>query len=165
MLSAAVVFVHSVLKEWSNSTKKGVWLVSQRIERLNWSSKSWRNKNRKRAKENNVRLSKCKLRNLERNWNAVFATSKNKIKNRRCALPVLRLLRSYSRAFRVISVSSVIKNLLLKKFELACVKNAPMKWKEITSVQSVKAIFQVARTWNNAVELNKRLPNNKNNKQ
>ncbi len=52
-------------------------------------------------------------------------------------MPVLRLLRSYSRTFRVISVSSVIQNLLLKKFEVAYVKNALMKYVRSFSAQIV----------------------------
>ena len=98
------------------------------------------------TKENNVRSSKCRLKNLARNWNAVFVTSKSKIKNRRCVMPVLRLLRSYSRDFRVISVYNAKQNLLLKKVELACVENALMNLEKSSSVQIVKAIFQVIRT-------------------
>jgi hypothetical protein len=78
-------------------------------------------------------------------------------------MPVLRKLRSYSRAFRVISVSSVIQNLLLNKVEVACAKNALMNLEKSSSVQIVITTFKVIRTSDSAVELNKRLSDHKQN--
>ncbi len=78
-------------------------------------------------------------------------------------MPVLRKLRSYSRALRVISVSSVIQNLLLNKVEVACAKNALMNLEKSSSVQIVTTTFKVIRTSDSAVELNKRLSDHKQN--
>jgi hypothetical protein len=52
-------------------------------------------------------------------------------------LPVLRLLRSYSRTFRVITVYSAKQNLLMKKVKVACVKNALIIFATSSSVQIV----------------------------